>query len=87
MRRSIDDHPFDASDMPPGWDEDELMPVSWGVAIADDYEDAEPRVILTMEEIGQPGAGLVAHLSPDLARRLRVAIRDALAEIGEAPGP
>jgi hypothetical protein len=87
MRRSIDDHPFDASEMPPGWDEDELMPVSWGVAIADDYEDAEPRVILTMEEIGQPGAGLVAHLSPDLARRLRVAIRDALAEIGEATGP
>ena len=86
MRRSIDDHPFDAADMPPGWEEDELTPVSWAVAIADDYEDAEPRVVLTMEEVGRPGQGLVAHLGPAQARRLRVAIRDALKEIGEEPG-
>jgi hypothetical protein len=86
MRRSIDDHPFDPSEMPPGWEDDELMPVSWGVAIGDDYEDASPRVILTLEEVGRPGTGLVAHLSPVLARRLRVALRDALREVGEDPG-
>lgn len=86
MRRSIDDHPFSAEDMPPGWEDADLQPVSWGVAISDDYEDAEPRVVLTVEEIGRAGAGLAAHLSPPIARRLRVALRDALVEIGEDPG-
>ena len=28
----------------------------------------------------------VAHLSPEIARRLRGAVRDALAEMGEDPG-
>jgi hypothetical protein len=60
--------------------------VSWGVAISDDYDDAEARVVLMVEEIGRPGAGLSAHLSPAIARRLRVALRDALVEIGEEPG-
>ena len=87
MRRSIDDHPFDPSEMPPGWEADDLTPISWAVAVADDYDDAEPRVVLTVEEVGRPGEGLVAHLSPALARRLRVAVRDALTEIGEDPGP
>lgn len=86
MRRSIDEYPFSESDMPPGWEDDELMPVHWGVAIADDYEDAAPRVVLTTEEVGRPGTGLVAHLSPALARRLRAALRDGLSEIGEDPG-
>ena len=72
--------------MPPGWEELDLQPVSWAVAISDDYDDAEPRVVLTMEEIGAAGAGLVAHLPPSLVRRLRVALRDALVEIGEDPG-
>jgi hypothetical protein len=40
-------------------------------------------VVLTVEEVGRAGYGLVAHLTPDLARRLRVALRDALAEMGE----
>jgi hypothetical protein len=40
------------------------MPVSWAVAISDDYDDTEPRVVLTVEEVGRPGAGLVAHLLP-----------------------
>jgi hypothetical protein len=71
--------------VPPGW-EDDLAPVSWAVAISDDYDDAEPRVVLTVEEVGRPGTGLVTHLSPDVARRLRVALADALREIGEAPG-
>lgn len=85
VRRSIDDHPFAPSDLPPS--EDDLQCISWAVAISDDYDDAEPRVVLTVEEVGRPGAGLIAHLSPSIARRLRVALRDALREIGEEPGP
>ena len=84
MRRSIDDYPFQQSDLPTG-DEDAKL-ISWGVAISDDYDDAEPRVVLTVEELGNPGAGLVAHLSADHARRLRGAIHDALREIGEPAG-
>jgi hypothetical protein len=57
------------------------------VAIADDHADAEPRVAVTVEEVGRVGAGLVAHLSPPVARRLRAARRDALGELGEDPGP
>ncbi len=82
MRRSIDDYPFDPEDLP-DHDEQDLAAISWGVAIADDYDDAVPRVVLTIEEIGRPGAGLAAHLSPTIARRLRAALRDALREIGE----
>lgn len=85
MRRSIDDHPASDADVPPGL-EDDLAPVSWAIAISDDYDDATPRVVLTVEEVGRPGAGLVTHLSPDIARRLRVALRDALREIGEDGG-
>jgi hypothetical protein len=86
MRRSIDDYPFDPADYPPLYEEDELTPISWAVAIADDYDDAEPRVVLTVEEVGRAGTGLVGHLNPIIARRLRLAIRDALKEIGEDPG-
>lgn len=82
MRRSIDDYPAGPSDVPPGLDDD-VAPVSWAVAISDDYDDADPRVVLTVEEVGRPGAGYVTHLSPTIARRLRVALRDALREIGE----
>lgn len=82
MRRSIDDHPATATDVPPGL-EDDVAPVSWAVAISDDYDDATPRVVLTVEEVGRPGAGLVTHLSPAIARRLRTALGDALREIGE----
>ncbi len=85
MRRSIDDYPATPADVPPGW-EDDLAPVSWAIAISDDYDDAEPRVVLTVEEIGRRGEGLATHLSPEIARRLRTAIRDALKEIGEDPG-
>jgi hypothetical protein len=84
VRRSIDDHPFSVDDLPVG--ADDAMQLSWAVAISDDYDDAEPRVVLTVEEVGAPGAGLVAHLTPDMTRRLRVALRDALREIGEEPG-
>jgi hypothetical protein len=84
MRRSIDDYPFDPSDGVDG--DDELARISWAVAIADDYDDGQPRVVLTVEEVGRPGQGLVTHLSPAIARRLRSAIRDGLREIGEDPG-
>jgi len=81
VRRSIDDHPFSLDDLPPS--EEDIQRLSWAVAISDDYDDGEPRIILTLEEVGRPGAGLIAHLSPSIARRLRVALRDALREIGE----
>ena len=84
VRRSIDDHPFDASELPPGADDAQLL--SWAVAISDDYDDAEPRVVLTLEEVGRPGAGLVAHLDGTQSRRLRAALYDALREVGEEPG-
>jgi len=83
MRRSIDDHPFDDNLDPVVADDPDLTPVSWAVAISDDYEDAEPRVVLTVEELGKAGAGLVAHLQPNEVRRIRVALR----EIGEDAGP
>lgn len=84
MRRSIDDQPITAAELPPG--ADDATEVSWSVAICDDYDDAEPRIVLTVEELGNAGAGLVAHLSPDHARRLRTALHDALREIGQPTG-
>jgi hypothetical protein len=85
VRRSIDDHPMGPDDVPPG-DDDEFQQLSWAVAISDDYDDAEVRVVLTVEEVGRRGQGLVAHLRPDAARRLRIAMGDALKELGEDPG-
>jgi len=84
VRRSIDDYPFTADDLPES--EDELQQLSWAVAISDDYDDAEPRVVLTVEQVGSPGEGLIAHMTGEHARRLRIALRDALREIGEPPG-
>jgi hypothetical protein len=75
MRRSIDDAATS--------EQDGIEAVSWAVAISDDYDDAEPRVVLTVEEVGRAGYGLVVHLDPVLARRLRNAIRDALVEVGQ----
>jgi hypothetical protein len=84
MRRSIDDYPFTEDDLPEGADDATL--VSWAVAISDDYDDTEPRVVLTVEEVGRAGEGLIAHFRPEHARRLRTALHDALREIGEDPG-
>jgi hypothetical protein len=84
MRRSVDD----ALDDHPA-DDDERPPVSWAVAVSDDCDACgmgELRVVLTLEESGRAGLGLVAHLSPDSARRLRVALSSALREIGEPAG-
>ncbi|MEN9552437.1 MAG: hypothetical protein RLY24_32 [Actinomycetota bacterium] len=81
MRRSIDVVQIELGDMPEGMDD--VTPLSWTVAVSDDYDDAEPRVQLTVERIGEAGEGLVAHLSPTNARRLRQALADALREVGE----
>jgi hypothetical protein len=84
MRRSIDD----ARDDHPAEDE-ERPGASWAVALEDACEgcgDGELRVVVTLEEVGRPGMGVIAHLAPDTARRLRAAIAAALKEIGEPPG-
>jgi hypothetical protein len=74
----IDDHPSD---------DPERVQVTWIVAMLDDCEECEdPRIELTVEEAGAPGTGLVGHLSPATARRLRAALATALREIGEDPG-
>ncbi len=85
MRRSIDD----ALDDHPA-DDDERPPVSWAVALSDDCDGCgvgELRVVLTLEEQGHHGSGLVAHLAPATARRLRAALAAALSELGEPAGP
>jgi hypothetical protein len=84
MRKSIDD----AVDDHPA-DDEERPPVSWAVAVSDDCDACGPgelRVVLTVEEAGRAGYGLVAHLAPDKARRLRAALAAALHELGEDPG-
>ncbi len=86
MRRSIDDYPFDPADYPRDGADEELTPVSWAVAVSDDYADAEPRVVLTVEEVGRAGTGTVVHMGAAVSRRLRAALADALAEVGEDSG-
>ncbi|HEV3401735.1 MAG TPA: hypothetical protein VG078_07920 [Acidimicrobiales bacterium] len=74
----LDDHPADDPDR---------AQLAWAVALLDDCEPCDdPRVELSLEEAGRPGAGLVAHLAPATARRLRTALARALRELGEAPG-
>ena len=86
MRRSIDYAKPDATSPILDSEGDELPATSWVVAVSDDYEDEAIRVVLTLEEFGRAGLGLSAHLAPDDARRLRVALRNALREVGEPPG-
>jgi len=74
---SIDDHPAD---------DPERARLVWAVAALDDCEWCDDvRVELTLEEEGRPGTGLVGHLSPATARRLRAALGTALREMGEDP--
>jgi hypothetical protein len=82
MRRSIDD----ASDAHPAGDDDK-PPASWMVQLLDDCDACgDLRVSLTVEDVGGAGYGVVAHLDPPGARRLRGALADALREVGEDPG-
>ena len=70
-----DDHPADDPERPQ---------IAWAVAVLDDCDEcADVRVELTTEEFGRAGMGLVAHLAPATARRLRSALTTALREIGE----
>lgn len=72
-----DDHP-DAEDS-------DKAQSTWVVTISDDCPDcADIRIDLTLEELGRPGYGQVAHLSVDGAQRLRAALARALTELGGA---
>ena len=71
----VDDHPPD---------DPERVQITWIVVAMDDCDECEdPRVELTVEEAGKHGSGLVGHLSPATARRLRAALATALREMGE----
>jgi hypothetical protein len=64
--------------------------VSWAIAISDDYDDAEPRVILTVDEIGKPARGSSPTCCP--TRPAASAVPSTrLREVGEddrrGPGP
>lgn len=73
----VDDHPPD---------DPERAQTAWAVALRDDCDECDDlRVELTVEEAGRPGTGLVAHLAPTTARRLRAALATALREMGEPP--
>ena len=75
---SFDDHPDDDADRPRA---------SWSVSLSDDCEGCDDlRVELTLEEAGRAGAGVVAHLAPATARRLRAAMAAALRAMGEPTG-
>jgi hypothetical protein len=83
MKKSIDfgfdDHPADDEDKPRA---------AWAVAVRDDCDGcADLRVEVTVEDEGANGAGVVAHLAPGTARRVRAALASALREVGEDPGP
>jgi hypothetical protein len=74
----VDDHPAGDEERPP---------TAWSVALLDDCEPCDGlRVELTLEEVGQAGRGVVAHLSPSTARRLRAALAVALKDLGEPAG-
>jgi hypothetical protein len=76
---------YGEDDHPPA--DPERARAAWAVALLDDCEGCDDlRVELTLEEAGQPGRGVVAHLAPATARRLRAALATALREMGEAPG-
>ena len=84
MKKSVDfgfdDHPED--------DDEEKPRAAWAVAAFDDCDGCgDLRIELTLEDEGGHGTGVVAHLAPATARRLRAALAAALREVGEEPGP
>ena len=82
MKKSID---FAFDDHPDG--DADKAPVAWAVAVLDDCEGcADIRVELSVEEAGANGTGVVGHLAPATARRLRAALAAALRDVGEEPG-
>jgi len=82
VRRSIDDGTDDHPD------DGDRPPTQWMVGMSDDCDGcADLRVVLTLEERGRPATGVIAHLAPASARRLRAALAAALRELGEQTGP
>lgn len=80
MRRFVDD----ATDDHP--EDEDKAPASWSVALLDDCDSCgDLRVVVTLEEVGDHGGGVVAHLAPATAVRLRKALATALREIGVDP--
>ena len=80
MRRFVDD----ATDDHPS--DEEKAGASWSVALLDDCESCDDlRVVVTLEDVGDHGRGVVAHLAPATAVRLRKALATALREIGVDP--
>jgi hypothetical protein len=76
---------YGADDHPP--DDPERAQAAWAVALLDDCEECgDLRVEVTLEEAGAAGRGVVAHLAPETARRLRAALATALKEMGEPAG-
>lgn len=79
--KKLADHGLD--DHPEG--DPERAGVAWAVAAIDDCDACtDPRIELTIEEIGRPGTGIVGHLAPRTARQLCAALKTALRDIGEA---
>ena len=73
---------YGTDDHPP--DDAERAQAAWSVVLFDDCEACDDlRVEVTLEEAGQPGRGVVAHLAPATDRRLRAALATALREMGE----
>ncbi len=73
---------YGTDDHPAG--DPERAQAAWSVVLFDDCEGCNDlRVELTLEEAGQAGRGVVAHLAPATARRLRAALGTALLEMGE----
>ena len=73
---------YGTDDHPP--DDPERAQAAWSVVLLDDCEGCEDlRVELTLEDSGQAGRGVVAHLAPATTRRLRAALATALREMGE----
>jgi hypothetical protein len=67
-------------------DDDDRPPITWAVAIRDDCDACgDLRVELTLEDRDHPGTGLVAHLAPSSALRLRAALTSALKQLGQLP--
>jgi hypothetical protein len=80
MKKLID---YGRDDHPDEEDADKSQS-AWTVAIMDDCPDCDDiRVEVTLEEVGRPGYGQVAHFSPDGARRLRDVIDRALKDLGQ----
>jgi hypothetical protein len=79
VKRSIDfgfdDHPADDEDKPR---------VAWSVAARDDCDGCgDLRIEMVLEDEGANGTGVIAHLAPATARRLRAALAAGLREVGE----